>query len=88
MKEGVTKSGFKFEIDDEAIDDYELLEDLCEIDNGNDGKIPGILTRLLGKEQKEALKDHVRTEKGRVPASRMIEELMEIFSNINNGKNS
>lgn len=88
MIEGVTKSGFQFRLDDEVTDDYDLLEDLCEIDAGNGGKIPSILTRLLGKEQKEALKNHVRTETGRVPTSRMMEELMEIFSNSQNGKNS
>lgn len=88
MIEGVTRSGFPFKLDDEVIDDYELLEDLCEIDGGNDAKIPSILTRLLGKEQKEALKDHLRTDTGRVPTSRMLEELMDIFTKNQQGKNS
>lgn len=88
MIEGVTRSGFQFKLDDEVIDDYELLEDLCEIDGGNDAKVPSILTRLLGKEQKESLKDHVRTDTGRVPTSRMMEELMDIFTNNQQGKNS
>lgn len=88
MIKGVTRSGFPFKLDDEVIDDYELLEDLCEIDGGNDAKVPSILTRLLGKEQKESLKDHVRTDTGRVPTSRMMEELMDIFTNNQQGKNS
>lgn len=88
MIKGVTRSGFPFKLDDEVIDDYEILEELCEIDGGNDAKVPSILTRLLGKEQKESLKDHVRTDTGRVPTSRMMEELMDIFTNNQQGKNS
>lgn len=88
MIEGVTKSGFWFKLDDEVVDDYDILEDLCEIDRGNGAKIPGILERILGKEQKEALKNHVRTETGRVPTSKMMEEMMEILTSNQNGKNS
>ena len=35
---GKTTSGFEYEIDGESLDDYELLEDLCELDNGNTAK--------------------------------------------------
>ena len=29
---GKTSSGFEYELDEAALDDYELLEDLCEMD--------------------------------------------------------
>ena len=42
---------------------------------------------LLGKEQKKALKEHVRNKKGKVSAKRMIEEVMEILNAHGEGKN-
>lgn len=76
---GTTESGFQYSIDQEVMDDYELLEDLCEVDNGNTGKITTVARRLLGNEQLKALKEHLRNENGRVPASKMIEEISQIF---------
>lgn len=76
---GTTESGFQYNIDQEVMDDYELLEDLCEVDNGNAGKITTAARRLLGDDQLKALKEHLRNEKGRVPASKMIEEISQIF---------
>lgn len=46
------------------------------------------LNRLLGKEQKDRLKEHLRTENGRVPASKMMIEIGEIFNSVKEGKNS
>ena len=74
---GKTTSGFEYEIDGESLDDYELLEDLCELDNGNTAKTTSVLNRLLGKEQKD-----------RVPASKMMIEIGEIFNSVKEGKNS
>ena len=76
---GTTESGFQYSIDQEVMDDYELLEDLCEVDNGNAGKITAAARRLLGNKQLKALKEHLRNENGRVPASKMIEEISQIF---------
>lgn len=84
----VTKSGFEFEIDDECLDDYELLEDLCEIDNGNNAKIVEVVSKILGKEQKDRLKDHLRDENGRVTATKMGEAIDEILRATKEGKNS
>lgn len=84
----VTKSGFEFEIDDECLDDYELLEDLCEIDNGNNAKIVEVVDRILGKEQKDRLKDHLRGKNGRVTATKMGEAIEEIMKATKAGKNS
>lgn len=36
--------------------------------------------RLLGDTQLEALKEHVRNENGRVPATKMVEEITQIFN--------
>lgn len=85
---GKTSSGFEYELNEEALDDYELLEDLCEMDAGNMAKMSSVMNRLIGTEQKERLKEHLRMENGRVPASKMMNEIGEIFGNVKEGKNS
>lgn len=87
MVRGKTSSGFDFQLEDEVLDDYELLEVLHKIDEGNNGLITEMVDRLLGEEQRDKLKDHVRTEKGKVSAKRLLEEVMEIFKASDAGKN-
>lgn len=77
--QGKTKSGFEFEVDKKRLDDYELLEDLADMADGKEGKIVSVISRLLGVEQKEKLKDHLRDQEGRVAASDMTMEIMDIF---------
>ena len=84
---GTTSSGFEYNLDETALDDYELLEDLCELDNGNTARTISALNRLLGTEQKDQLKEHLREENGRVPASKMMVEMAEIFNSVKAGKN-
>ena len=79
MITGTTTSGFSFELEEEIFDDYELLEMLHKIDRGDNGMMIEMVDKLLGVEQRERLKNHVRTEKGRVPAKRLFEEIKEIF---------
>lgn len=87
MLTGKTKSGFEFEIDEEILDDYDFLELLCKIDEGEITLVIKMVDHLLGAEQKEKLKEHVRTETGRVSAKRLLEEMMEIFNETKEGKN-
>lgn len=88
MITGKTKSGFEFEIEEEKLDDYELLELLMEADNGDNAALFKAIDFILSKEQKSALKEHLRKIHGRVPASAMIAEIMEIMETSNQGKNS
>lgn len=88
MLKGKTQSGFEFKIEDQTLDDYELLEMLTEIDDGNGVLVPKMVERLLGKEQKTALKDHLRNKEGRVSTQGMMTEVMEIFKASNTGKKS
>ena len=73
MTMGKTESGFEYSLDPEALDDYELLEELCAIDNGDTSRI------TVANEQMKKLKEHLRNEKGRVPATKMVEEITQIF---------
>lgn len=87
MVTGTTQSGFNYEVEDEVLDDYELLELLNKADEGEGGAMLKAAERLLGEKQKEALKNHVRNEKGKVSAKRMIEEVFEILKSQKKGKN-
>lgn len=79
------KNGFEVEIPDENLDDYELLEDLAELEEDDYGKIVSVYRRLLGKDQYKALKEHIRNESGRVACTEMMDTLEEIF-NLQNGE--
>lgn len=90
MIEGTLKSGFHIIIPDENYDDYELFEDLAAIDENmnNVGKMVSVFKRLLGEEQYNALKEHMRQENGRIRTTQMEEALHEIFELNDESKNS
>lgn len=87
MLRGKTESGFEYELDDDVLDDYELLELFCQIDEGETSLTVKMVDTLLGEEQKERLKDHVRAKSGRVSAQRLLAEVTEILNSTKEGKN-
>lgn len=87
MIKGKTKSGFEYEIPEENLNNYELVETLGELE-ANPLLISKTVDLLLGKEQKEKLKEHLRTDSGMVPTDKISEEIMEIFNNQKETKNS
>ena len=87
MITGTTSTGFSFELEDETFDDYELLETLQEIDNGNEALVVRMVDILLGREQKGRLKEHIRGANGKVSVTGMMREVTEIFSLCQEGKN-
>ena len=48
MVTGTTQSGFNYEVEDEVLDDYELLELLNKADEGEGGAMLKAAERLLG----------------------------------------
>lgn len=84
---GITKSGFAFEIQEESLDNYELLEVMAEVDT-NPLLVPKLVTMLLGETQKKKLMEHLRTEHGTVPIKLVTAELTDIFESSNDVKNS
>ena len=76
---GKTTSGFSFDVEDVKLDDFELLEDLVLVDEGHPGKVVSVLKRLLGNEQYQNLKEHVRKDDGVVHSTDMGVALKEIF---------
>lgn len=77
---GKTKSGFKYQIQKEQVENYEFMEVVGEAES-NPLLVPKVINMLLGKEQVNVLKDHLRTEDGFVPAEKMIEEFKEVMEN-------
>lgn len=90
MIKGTTESGFEFQIDPEDINDIEFLERLGIAFNDDVTKIPGIITEVLGADQRARLYDHLRNERGKVPIDAVMtafQEILTIANESNQGKN-
>lgn len=83
MKHIKTTSGFEIDLDEECVQDMEFVDLLAGMDDGSINAAFGmsrICTILLGKTGKKALYDHLRNEKGRVPAEKVDVEVTEILN--------
>lgn len=80
MLKGISASGFEFEIDEEVLDDWEMLELLQEIDEGKIGKLAKAIVFLLGQRQYEKLKNFIKARDGKIKASVMIDEFTSIMN--------
>lgn len=78
MIKGITKSGFEFEISDKALDDYELLELMADVDS-NALLVPKIFEKLLGTKQKENLIEFMKKRDGYASTEKMAKILEEIL---------
>lgn len=76
---GVTKTGFAYSISEKNLNNYELVEVLGELED-NPLLLPKVLKLLLGKEQTEKLKNHLRDDEGIVDTVKMSDELQDIFN--------
>ena len=81
------KDGFEVEVIDESLNDWELLEMLNAIDEGDSGNVVKVARLLLGKPEYERLKNHYRVD-GRVSANGMITAIGELLESIGELKNS
>lgn len=86
MIKGITKSGFKFEISDRALDDYELLELMADVDS-NPLLVPKVYEKLLGKKQKENLIEFLKKKDGYASTEKMSKILEEILKSNQKVKN-
>lgn len=84
---GTTESGFEFEIDRNALDDYELIEMISQLDDGNTKNLPIIYEKILGTEQKRALIEHLRKD-GKTSFTDMSLAFFDIMNAIKEGKKS
>nr|DAR03464.1 MAG TPA: hypothetical protein [Caudoviricetes sp.] len=86
MLKGTTKSGFRYEIKDERLNNFELVEILSEVDE-NPLLLPKMLNLLLGERQSKNLKNYLRDEEGFVSTDKIRETIEDIFAAQNKIKN-
>jgi hypothetical protein len=83
MLKGKTSTGFEYELSDGALSDWEVLEELVNIDEGHYSAAVKLLTLLLGAEQGKLLKEHCRDRRsGRIPRDKVLAELGEILRGV------
>jgi len=87
MVKGETKSGFEYKIPKKNLDNYDLVETIAEAQD-NPLLFPKMVNLLLGKEQANKLKDHLRDKDGIISTEKMSNEIMEIFESQKEAKNS
>lgn len=73
-------NGFDAQVDANAVHDWEFVEAVCEIDQGNTTKLPTLFNALLGEKQKKALVAYLRETTGKCTVEQMSETIVEIFS--------
>jgi len=87
MIKGKTSSGFEYKLSKARLENYELIESLNEVEE-NPLALPKTVNLLLGKEQSDKLKDHLRDEEGLISTEKLSNEIMEIFESQKETKNS
>lgn len=81
-----TSSGFECQISQDMLDDWDLLEILRSFDKGNPQLVIDAFEMLLGTDQYNRLKEHLRKD-GKLKATDMMKEFSEIMSNVKEIKN-
>lgn len=79
--------GFEIEISESVTDDWEFLEVLAGIDEGETGLIVKAAKMLLGNDGVKALKEHLRNKDGKVSSTAMVTALGELMESVNSLKN-
>lgn len=82
----ITSSGFECDIDEAALDDMELLDDLVALDSGDVSKFSSAIRKILEPADKDRLYEHLRNDSGRVPVSAFGVELGDIIKGLNSKK--
>lgn len=80
-----TSSGFIYEIHEEALENYELVDAIGELED-NPLAISRVTNLLLGREQKMKMFDYLRNEEGIVPTQKVTDEIQEIFKHLGENK--
>ena len=81
------QDGFEIELIEESLGDWEFLEVLADIDEGEGGLIVKAARMLLGKDGVKMLKEHIKDENGKVPADVMANALLELMNSVGETKN-
>lgn len=80
----VTVDGIDVRVPDEALDDFELLDDIRGVQDSNDvSRMPSLLRRLVGDDYRRILDEMRDKSTGRVPAGKASEFVFAVFQALN-----
>lgn len=82
MKDVKLKDGFVLSIDETALDDMELIDELVSMSDGDSSSRTRVYNRIFGDSKKD-LYNHLRNDKGRVPVGKVDEAFIEVISQLN-----
>ncbi|MBQ1297634.1 MAG: hypothetical protein IIY21_26565 [Clostridiales bacterium] len=82
------QDGFEIELIEESLGDWEFLEVLNDIDEGETGLIVKAARMLLGKNGVNQLKEHLRGEDNKIAVADMADALRELMESVDTLKNS
>lgn len=79
--------GFEADIDEEAINDVDMLEELNNLREEDATAFIRIL-KLFGleKDERNELYQNLKNENGRAPVDKLVEQIQEIFGQLNSKK--
>lgn len=80
MLKGTTSAGFEFEISDETLDNFEIVEQMLRYEDGYNTAFWRVCYLMLGDDGMRALREICADEDGNVKTSVMREQLDEIMS--------
>lgn len=86
MITGKTESGFEYEVSENALNDWELLELLGQIQDGEMFALTKAVKRFFGEVQLARLKEHLRDDSGIIPADAVSAVFAEVMASIKDGK--
>lgn len=83
MITGKTKAGFEYQIFDDVLDDFEVLELVGAVDESITA-LPKLLEGIFGEEQKNAYLDYMRNpETRRISTKAILSDINDLFEDLN-----
>lgn len=69
----VEYQGKTYTVDDEALDDIDVFEDLVQIQSGDVSPMKRVIEAIIGEDGYKMLKDSLRNEKGRAKTTEVLQ---------------
>ena len=81
------KNGLTYTVDEEALGDMEIFENIVAIQKGDPVTLPETIKAMIGEDGYARMKDSVRNEKGRVKIADFMGQIGELLLEVGqNGK--
>lgn len=88
--EVTTKTGFKCKIDKERLDDWQFAKAALKASQSGEDNLRlalYMIEHMMSETDAERLEEHVKDTNGRIPTTKILEEVEDIFTNLNQAKN-